>query len=257
MAYCYFQGRSKRPKGFEAHLHQGEATMSTIHTIGARLCAAFFVLLFCSTVFADSKKVEVCHIPPSNPDNYHTITINEKTLASHLAHFDLEGACNEVCATLCDDGDACTIDDAGDCEQNGCSVEAAPVDCDDADLCTVDSCDPESGCLSTFKCEEGVSCNPTVGVCEPVNTCPCFNLNELQDEGAGAITECGENFDSSPVTAGAIYTGGTHIACSGSNCATTSVLTCAYTYNGTSQEVTTTEDADCRTLILENCGNPN
>jgi hypothetical protein len=59
-------------------------------------------------------KVEICHIPPGNPDNYHTITISEKAFAAHLAHGDFAGACDSACSALCDDGDACTIDDTGD-----------------------------------------------------------------------------------------------------------------------------------------------
>ena len=40
-----------------------------------------------------AKKVEICHIPPGNPDNAHTITINSSALNAHLAHGDYEGAC--------------------------------------------------------------------------------------------------------------------------------------------------------------------
>lgn len=234
--------------------------MSTVHSIGARLFAAFFVLFFCSTVFAGANEIEICHIPPSDPDNYHTITINEKALAAHLAHFDLEGACNELCAELCDDGDACTKDDTGDCEQNGCPVVSEPVSCDDSNLCTVDSCDPESGCSNSFKCEEGVICDPVVGICEQVNTCPCFDLAELQD--GGAIIECGENF---PVPfdnlAGAQYSNG-EFACSGFRCATGGLnpeRACAYTPTTGSDglPITPEEDDSCRALILANCNNPN
>ena len=65
-------------------------------------------------------KVEVCHFPPGNPDNFHTIRISANALSVHLAHGDTNGACNAVCAQICDDGDACTIDDTDDCEQLGC-----------------------------------------------------------------------------------------------------------------------------------------
>jgi 5'-nucleotidase len=41
-------------------------------------------------------KVEVCHIPPGNPSNYHTIRISEKALKAHLAHGDVAGDCNTV-----------------------------------------------------------------------------------------------------------------------------------------------------------------
>jgi len=45
-------------------------------------------------------KVNVCHVPPGDPENFHTIKINESALAAHLAHGDVAGACNERCAEL-------------------------------------------------------------------------------------------------------------------------------------------------------------
>lgn len=39
-------------------------------------------------------KVEVCHIPPGNPGNLHTITISETALQAHLAHGDFLGDCS-------------------------------------------------------------------------------------------------------------------------------------------------------------------
>lgn len=105
-------------------------------------------------------KVVICHIPPGNPSNFHTITISEKALSAHLAHGDLGGPCSQFCADLCDDGDACTIDDTGDCD-HGCPP-LAPVDCDDANECTVDSCDPLDGCVNTPEigkpCDDGAIC---------------------------------------------------------------------------------------------------
>ena len=94
---------------------------------------------------APAAKVDVCHFPPGNPDNFHTIRIRENALSAHLAHGDLPGSCNAVCADICDDGDACTVDDTGDCELFGCPT-ADPVDCSDGLSCTVDSCDSALGC---------------------------------------------------------------------------------------------------------------
>ncbi len=87
---------------------------------------------------APQPKVEICHIPPGNPANFHTITISEKAFAAHLAHGDLSGACSAVCADLCDDGDACTKDDIGDCE-HGCPATPELVDRSDGNECTTDS----------------------------------------------------------------------------------------------------------------------
>ena len=42
---------------------------------------------------AEETKVEVCHIPPGNPDNARTITISENAVPAHLDHGDHLGAC--------------------------------------------------------------------------------------------------------------------------------------------------------------------
>jgi hypothetical protein len=108
-------------------------------------------------------KVQVCHIPPGNPSNFHTITISEKAYSAHLAHGDLGGACSAQCATLCDDGDACTIDDTGDCESAGCPTLPDPADCNDQNECTADSCDSAIGCVNTARigkaCDDGQLCS--------------------------------------------------------------------------------------------------
>jgi len=90
----------------------------------------------------------------SNPDNFHTITISEKAFSKHLAHGDLSGACNDLCATICDDDNACTIDDTADCEAVGCPTISEPVDCNDDNKCTADSCEPASGCVTTARTGE-------------------------------------------------------------------------------------------------------
>jgi hypothetical protein len=38
----------------------------------------------------------VCHVPPGNPDNAHTISVSAKALPAHLAHGDQEGECRAV-----------------------------------------------------------------------------------------------------------------------------------------------------------------
>jgi hypothetical protein len=45
---------------------------------------------------AQGAKVDVCHIPPGNPDNAHTITISEDALAAHLEHGDHLGPCESA-----------------------------------------------------------------------------------------------------------------------------------------------------------------
>lgn len=45
----------------------------------------------------DGPKVTICHIPPGNPGNAHSITISINALPAHLAHGDSEGACEAQC----------------------------------------------------------------------------------------------------------------------------------------------------------------
>ncbi len=40
-----------------------------------------------------STSVEVCHAPPDNPDNAHTISVGEAAVDEHLTHGDSVGAC--------------------------------------------------------------------------------------------------------------------------------------------------------------------
>src|SRR5262245_632952 len=43
-------------------------------------------------------KVTICHIPPGNPSNAHTITVGAPAVAAHLAHGDTLGPCPAVAA---------------------------------------------------------------------------------------------------------------------------------------------------------------
>ena len=74
----------------------------------AVLIAAIALLAFVSFSVADSPHVAVtiCHIPPGNPGNAHTITVDDDAVAAHVAnHGDTIGACtacppdNQDCAT--------------------------------------------------------------------------------------------------------------------------------------------------------------
>jgi len=43
----------------------------------------------------EKKKVTICHRPPGNPSNAHTISVGEPATAAHLKHGDHLGACDE------------------------------------------------------------------------------------------------------------------------------------------------------------------
>ncbi len=80
-------------------------------------------------VFAAPSKVTVCHIPPGDPGNAHTIDISENALDVHLAHGDELGACGtsiestESCTyAICNaDPPACF---EGSCDSDGKCVYA-------------------------------------------------------------------------------------------------------------------------------------
>ena len=40
-------------------------------------------------------KVTICHVPPGNPANAHTITVGAAALKAHLAHGDYLGPCKK------------------------------------------------------------------------------------------------------------------------------------------------------------------
>lgn len=43
----------------------------------------------------ESKKIEICHVPPGNPDNAHTLSISVNAMRAHLAHGDYMDECTE------------------------------------------------------------------------------------------------------------------------------------------------------------------
>lgn len=47
-----------------------------------------------ASIQAPEGKVVICHVPPGNPDNAHTIIIGAPAVPAHLAHGDYEGECD-------------------------------------------------------------------------------------------------------------------------------------------------------------------
>jgi hypothetical protein len=42
----------------------------------------------------DGAKIAICHVPPGNPDNAHTLQVGRSAVSAHLKHGDYEGACD-------------------------------------------------------------------------------------------------------------------------------------------------------------------
>ena len=47
----------------------------------------------------EEKKVTICHIPPGNPANAHTITVGKSAVPAHLSHGDYLGECSQPPST--------------------------------------------------------------------------------------------------------------------------------------------------------------
>ena len=76
------------------------------------ILAAFligFISLTAMNRVDDGPKVTICHIPPGNPANAHSITISINALAAHLAHGDSEGACETECTLQTDPECYCNL----------------------------------------------------------------------------------------------------------------------------------------------------
>lgn len=59
-------------------------------------CCIGIALLHAPGAMGQGVKVDVCHVPPGNPENAHTITINENAVDVHLDHGDHLGACDST-----------------------------------------------------------------------------------------------------------------------------------------------------------------
>jgi len=104
------------------------------------------------------------------------------------------GCANDPNWAPCDDGDACTENDA--CSDGTCAG-AATLDCDDGNPCTDDWCEPDSGCVNDGNddaCDDGDPC--TVGdycddgECTPGGSSPCEDGNECTDDSCDPLTGC-------------------------------------------------------------------
>lgn len=181
------------------------------HTGVSRSCSRYlFTLVACTFAFlaapaaaAPPAKVQICHIPPGNPANFHTITISEKALSAHLAHGDVAGSCNQICDLLCSDNNVCTIDHGGDCEGAGCfpGADRPPVSCDDGNPCTEDElCHPTDGCANAPEpgnlCDDGDACTE-LDVCDDAGACSgqgiencCVYVGDCNDQNACTNDSC-------------------------------------------------------------------
>jgi hypothetical protein len=111
-------------------------------------------------------KVTLCHIPPGNPANGHTLVVGQAAVAAHLAHGDYLGACHSAC-----DGVTCTAQDdchnVGTCDPatGACSnpIAADGMACDDGNPATVNDQCAKGVCGGTVVCAGAPSPVPKTG----------------------------------------------------------------------------------------------
>ena len=58
--------------------------MKKFTTLAALSAALYLLVIGLSTTVIAAEKVTICHVPPGNPDNAHTITISRNALKAHL-----------------------------------------------------------------------------------------------------------------------------------------------------------------------------
>ena len=109
--------------------------------------AIIFAVLFGSIILEPAMakpqpKITICHIPPGNPGNAHSITISLNALPAHvMRHGDLIGEC-AIPEPNCGDG-----------------IITAPETCDDAgDNGNADSCN--TTCDAQLSCGDGIITAP-------------------------------------------------------------------------------------------------
>jgi len=116
-------------------------------------CAAFLALVAAvarpqGAAGQTATKVTICHIPPGNPANAHTITVDVSAIPAHLGHNDTLLAC-ESCVPV---GATCGGANGACCAGTFCNA---------AGMCEVPACMPAGGSCNPIapNCCAGLVCN--------------------------------------------------------------------------------------------------
>ena len=80
-------GVSLHPNRKSEEMNQNNKSRMLVH------CCIAVAVFYGTDAVAQGANVDVCHIPPGNPENAHTITISENAVNAHLDHGDQLGAC--------------------------------------------------------------------------------------------------------------------------------------------------------------------
>jgi len=124
------------------------------------MCAAFLVFAPLAAIAQlglglGETKVTICHVPPGNAANQHTITVGLPALAGHEGHGDFVGGCT-----------------CGNFEGALCGNGLPP--CCAAFMCVAGACVPAT---SSMPMPVGGACNSDAD-CDPLNPCVFIAPND-------------------------------------------------------------------------------
>jgi len=87
------------------------------------LSVGAIVMLLASVAMAQPPKVDVCHVPPGNPENVQLISVSVKSVPAHAAHGDFAVGCFGCDGSCCFD-EECTA--PGECTDASGNVFTTP-----------------------------------------------------------------------------------------------------------------------------------
>lgn len=174
--------------------------ISTKLTAGPLAFFAIFFVLLIVAANAAQQKVDICHIPPGNPENAHFITVGASAVPAHVEnHGDEVLSGDDTCTAGMGE---CAVDGLFACTADGLVCDAEPaepleeaeVTCDDGrdNDCDglIDSTDPDCqqfGVCGDLPCAAEVEA-ALANACESTDALQCTT----DDDGnaAGACANC-------------------------------------------------------------------
>lgn len=111
------------------------------------------------TVPGNPGAVTLCHFPPGNPANAHTITVGAPAVPAHLRHGDALGACDDDGSETPTDGGTSEPDAGTEDGGSGGDIDAGPQCIPQGNECSEEG---EESCCDSLVCTEG-RCWPVIG----------------------------------------------------------------------------------------------
>jgi len=152
-------------------LAQATSRRHALRGIGSGLIGGVLATLGARKAWAQNEQVTICHVPPGNPNNVHTITVSSNAVPAHLRHGDAvcapgnedccfnSGTSSAVCTNLETDASNCGV--CGNACSNGQSCVAGVCEgCANPNACPGGPCG-SGNCICLPTTEGGGACiNP-------------------------------------------------------------------------------------------------